>query len=366
MASRVSLVIHLNRSLWSFFLIAGLGGIARKISIHRATTVSPKTPLCNIIVRHTSVDREVLSSSHPSINRSQSLLATKGRVTVLAPARADRARVEALLSDVWSRETLPFPGMTVRARNERLIRTSAHSMIRKLSATSIASTFTKRSASLASITRGYSDEDIGEDEELDELPGTPDTIQEGMSVPSGANFDQGDELSRSRLSIVEGASDRTTPSTLHPCSAERPKTTGGSRSPQRRLRVMKSPSTWQLGELSALSASPSMPTTALHAKSINGPVLKRQASLLSRKSTRSVRSAIEESSNGRASRKRRVAGHEEAFELPEDYPQILARASTSTSSTSASPSKKSLGNRWSRVDMLRRGAVAQGIRGFFR
>lgn len=352
-------------------LIAGQGGIARKISIHRATTVSPKTPLCNIIVRHTSVDREVLSSSHPSINRSQSLLATKGRVTVLAPARADRARVEALLSDVWSRETLPFPGMTIRARNERLIRTSAHSMIRKLSATSIASTFTKRSASLASITRGYSDDDIGEDEELDELPGTPDTVQEGISVPPGAKFGYGDEMSRSRLSIIEDTSspsDRTTPSTLRPRSVDRPKTTGGSRSPQQRLRATKSPSAWQLGELPALSASPSTPTTALHAKSINGPVLKRQSSLLSRKSTRSVCSAIEarESSNARAVRKRRVAGHEEAFELPEDYPQILARASTSTSSTSASPSKKSLGNRWSRVDMLRRGAVAQGIRGFFR
>lgn len=340
------------------------GGIARKISIHRATTVGPKTPLCNVIVRHTSVDKEVLSS-HPSINRSQSLLATKGRVTVLAPARADRARVEALLSDVWSRETLPFPGMTVRARNERLIRTSAHSMIRKLSATTIASTFTKRSASLASITRGCSDEDIGVDDKTFEMLEAPDAGQEMSSAPSDAKVAQDNTHSRLRLPIVEDTLDLATPPTLRACSVERPKSTGCSRSPQRRLRVMKSPSAWQLGEHAALPASPSTPTTALHAKSVNGPVLKRQASLLSRKSTKSVRSAIEGTCSGRGSRKKRVAGPEEAFELPEDYQQVLARASTSTSSTSASPSKKSLGNRWSRVDVLRRGAVAQGIRGFF-
>lgn len=347
----------------SGFLIAFSGGIARKISIHRATTVSPKTPLCNIIVRHTSVDREVLSSSHPSINRSQSLLATKGRVTVLAPARADRARVEALLSDVWSRDALPFPGMTARARNERLIRTSAHSMIRKLSATSIASTFTKRSASLASITGGCSDDEGGEDEKVFERPASPKSVQEGLSSPSFVGLD---EHVQSRLSIIDDTSDRATPPTLRACSSGRPHSTGGSRSPRRRLRIMKSPSAWQLRELSALSASPSIPTAALHPKSVNRPVLKGHPSLLSRKSTKSVYSAMEGSSHGRGSRKRRVNGQEEAFELPEDYQQILARASTSTSSTSASPTKKSLGNRWSRVDVLRRGAVAQGIRGFFR
>lgn len=359
------------RFRWSTFLTAAPGGIARKISIHRATTVSPKTPLCNIVVRHTSVDKEVFSSSHPSINRSQSLLATKGRVTVLAPARADRARVEALLADVWSRETLPFPGMTTRARNERLIRTSAHSMIRKLSATSIASTFTKRSASLASITGGCSDEDRGEDEESSEILGTPELIQEGTSASLGPGLDDVNEHSASRLSIIEDISDHTTPSTLRACSIENPGYRENSRSPRRRLRIIKSPSVWQLREVPAFSASPSTPTTALHPKSANGPVLKRQASLLSRRSARSARSARSvcsaiEGSSGRRSSKRRAAGYEEAFDAAEDYQQVLARASTSTSSTAASPSKNSVGNRWSRVDMLRRGAVAEGIRGFFR
>ncbi|PSR92078.1 hypothetical protein BD289DRAFT_459806 [Coniella lustricola] len=125
------------------------GSIARNLSIHRATTVGPKSPLCNVIVRNTTLDKDLLSSANATINRSQSLLATKGRVPVLTPPKADRARLEALLSDVWTREVLPFPGITARARNEHLIRSSAQSMIRKLSVTSIASTFSKRSPSLA-------------------------------------------------------------------------------------------------------------------------------------------------------------------------------------------------------------------------
>jgi hypothetical protein len=88
-----------------------------------------------------------------SINRSQSLLATSHRLPLLAPSRGDRARLEALLSDVWSREVLPFPGMTVRARSEHLMRSSATSVIRKLSVASIASSFTKRSGSITSLTK---------------------------------------------------------------------------------------------------------------------------------------------------------------------------------------------------------------------
>lgn len=68
---------------------------------------------------------------------------------VLAPARSERARLEAFLADVWSREILPFPGMTTRARSEHLVRTSASTVMRKLSVASITSSFTKRSGSLS-------------------------------------------------------------------------------------------------------------------------------------------------------------------------------------------------------------------------
>ncbi|KAH6853744.1 hypothetical protein B0I37DRAFT_440845 [Chaetomium sp. MPI-CAGE-AT-0009] len=129
------------------------GTIARKISIHRATTIGPKTPLYQVILKNTSATREspTTSDSNTAINRSQSLLTTNSRVPVLAPARAERARLEALLSDVWTRDVLPFPGISGRSRSEHLVRASASSMMRKLSAVSITGSFSRRSASLASL-----------------------------------------------------------------------------------------------------------------------------------------------------------------------------------------------------------------------
>ncbi|KAK3694652.1 hypothetical protein B0T22DRAFT_526496 [Podospora appendiculata] len=128
------------------------GTIARRISIHRATTVGPKSPLCQVILKNTSVVKDAPSSGAGSqINRSQSLLTTNSRIPVLAPSRGERARLEALLSDVWTRDILPFPGITARSRSEHLVRSSASSVMRKLSVVSIASTFTKRSTSLASL-----------------------------------------------------------------------------------------------------------------------------------------------------------------------------------------------------------------------
>ena len=88
-----------------------------------------------------------------SINRSQSLLATNDRIPVLAPSRGERARLEAILSDVWTRDVLPFPGITVRSRSEHIVRASASSVMRKLSVASIAGNFAKRSASTTSLHR---------------------------------------------------------------------------------------------------------------------------------------------------------------------------------------------------------------------
>lgn len=76
---------------------------------------------------------------------------TTNRIPTVAPSRVERVRLENLLSDVWSRDILPFPGMTGRARSEHLVRASASSMMRKLSVASITSNFTKRSGSLASL-----------------------------------------------------------------------------------------------------------------------------------------------------------------------------------------------------------------------
>lgn len=118
----------------------------RRLSIRRATTVCPKPALYQVILKNTSGIRQ--NSGHAAttlgIRRSHSLLTTKARVSFLAPARSERARLETILADVWSREILPFPGMGVRSRSERLVRSSASTVIRKLSVASISSSLAKR------------------------------------------------------------------------------------------------------------------------------------------------------------------------------------------------------------------------------
>ena len=128
------------------------GSLARRLSIHRATTVGPRTSLCHVIIKNThnlieGQDSSTFSSA--SIIRSQSLLSTN-RVPVLAPKRTDRMRMEAGLNDVWTRDRLPYPGMGTR-RPDHAIKVSASSMIRKLSMASITSNFSKRSASYVSL-----------------------------------------------------------------------------------------------------------------------------------------------------------------------------------------------------------------------
>ncbi|KAL7942404.1 hypothetical protein V8C42DRAFT_360157 [Trichoderma barbatum] len=143
--------IHMNiKSLGAVF--GKQGTLVRRISIQRATTVGgAKSPLCQVILKNTNVlrDHSGNSSTALAINRSQSLLTTTTRIPVLAPPRGERARLEALLSDVWSREALPFPGMTMKSRSENLVRSSASTVMRKLSVASFASSFTKRTASFA-------------------------------------------------------------------------------------------------------------------------------------------------------------------------------------------------------------------------
>ncbi|KAL2271188.1 hypothetical protein VTJ83DRAFT_559 [Remersonia thermophila] len=129
-----------------------------KLSIHRAATIGPKPPICQVILKNTSggAKKQVTpppspSSSPAPISRSQTIPSPTARVAVIAPPRAERARLEALLADLWSRDVLPFPGLsTPRSRSEQLVRASASSVMRKLSSVSITSSF-RRSSSLASL-----------------------------------------------------------------------------------------------------------------------------------------------------------------------------------------------------------------------
>lgn len=133
------------------------GSFVKRMSVHRTATVGPTTDLNQVIIKNTQAVKEALestsinaSASSLHIPRSQSV-ATPSHVQTLAPRRADRAKLEALLSDVWTKHLLPYPGMTI-GRSEQ-IRGSANHVIRKFSMASITSNFSssKRSASYTSI-----------------------------------------------------------------------------------------------------------------------------------------------------------------------------------------------------------------------
>ncbi|KAI7022468.1 hypothetical protein KC355_g2064 [Hortaea werneckii] len=129
------------------------GSFVRRMSVRRAATVGPTTDLNQVIIKNTQAVKEALDNNSTAslpIGRSQTV-AGPSQVQTLAPRRADRVRLEALLSDVWSKDALPYPGMTMRRTED--IRASANNVMRKFSMASIASNFStsKRNASYTSI-----------------------------------------------------------------------------------------------------------------------------------------------------------------------------------------------------------------------
>jgi hypothetical protein len=216
-----------------------LGTLARRISIHRATAVGRKSPLCQVLIKNTTSLREISqSASSTSMNRSQSLLTTN-RIPVLAPPRAERVRLENLLSDVWTREILPFPGMTGRIRSEHLVRASASSMIRKLSVASIANNFTKRSASYVSLASIHHPTD--EKHDVDSTKGTYAKGYEGIVLEKSA-IGESDDTMVSHLSIIQ---DENFPSEEKVVSL---KSTSNGNSPVgtlKRLATLRAKKSWQ-------------------------------------------------------------------------------------------------------------------------
>ena len=134
------------------------GTLARRLSVQRASTVSPRSATFQVIIRNTAALkdwRDSPASPSSSLGRSQSHLTTN-RVSILAPKRSDRARMEHQLAGVWTRELLPYPGMSSH-RGENMIRSSASSVIRKLSKANISGQFSKRSASISSVASSRGD-----------------------------------------------------------------------------------------------------------------------------------------------------------------------------------------------------------------
>lgn len=134
--------------------------LSRESSVQRSATVGGRPSISQVIVRNTHnsqhLDHRDSTLSIPPINRSQSHMTAK-RIPILGPKRSDRTRLENSISDIWTKERLPFPGM-VGSRGGQIIRASAGSLARKLSLASIHSTFSRgRTSSLSMASRNSHD-----------------------------------------------------------------------------------------------------------------------------------------------------------------------------------------------------------------
>ena len=138
------------------FVFGQPGTLTRRQSIQRAATVNSRRNGHQVIIKNTVSLKESGEPPAPeleSLSRSQSLLSTH-RIPILAPKRAERQRIETAMSDVWTRDRLPFPGMTGN-RGSYLIQRSATSVMRKISKASMTTISTKRTVSTYVGTNEY-------------------------------------------------------------------------------------------------------------------------------------------------------------------------------------------------------------------
>lgn len=125
--------------------------LPRRISIRRAVTVGPKSQMCQVVLRNTVSPEHAPPSntSTTSIHMSRShTQITPNHITLLCPRKSERIHLEIAMTDLYTKEALPFPGMK---GSDNPFRASAHSVMRKLSIASITSTFSRRSTSLVSL-----------------------------------------------------------------------------------------------------------------------------------------------------------------------------------------------------------------------
>ena len=126
--------------------------LLRRASVRRAATLGPKSNLTQVIIKNTQATSNSNACKVPApVTRSQSHLSAS-HIPILAPRRSDRCKLESAAEDVWTAPILPYPGMLNR-RTENPIRAGANHVMRKLSMASIASNFSKRSASFTSLSQ---------------------------------------------------------------------------------------------------------------------------------------------------------------------------------------------------------------------
>ncbi|THZ16224.1 hypothetical protein D6C91_06450 [Aureobasidium pullulans] len=130
-------------------------GFVRRLSIQRTATLGPMIDSNQVIIMHTSAPKDDMTNASTSSlpGRSKSLPTTSG-VPILAPMRAERIKVETAMYDVWTKDSIPYPGMGSR-RTENIFKDTANDLLRKLSMASIASNFSRRSMSYTSIRNSH-------------------------------------------------------------------------------------------------------------------------------------------------------------------------------------------------------------------
>jgi hypothetical protein len=135
------------------------GTLARRLFVQRAATVGNRTNMYRVIIRNTHKPQDSRDSRDPSaalINGSESLLTTR-KTVILTPKRSERIRLEYALGDIWTRDKLPYSGVTT-SWSGQVIRASAGSLVRKLSLASMHGTFARRSMSLTTANQRRSNE----------------------------------------------------------------------------------------------------------------------------------------------------------------------------------------------------------------
>lgn len=178
------------------------GTLIRRQSIQRAVTVNSRRNARQVIVKNTYSLKENGDSTlrrSGTLKHSKSLMSTN-QIPLLAPRRGERQRIEQRMSEVWTKDRLPYPGMTGH-RGGHLIRTSANSVMRKLSmassntTVSFAGSVKQRTVTYGSIAEG--------NPFTGEAAGLRTNQTDGASSPSAGNPHSYPETLRSTFEYYE-------------------------------------------------------------------------------------------------------------------------------------------------------------------
>ncbi|KAL6714071.1 hypothetical protein ACLMJK_008565 [Lecanora helva] len=114
------------------------GTLLRRQSIQRAATTSHRRQICQVIIKNTFSLKETSESPlkrSGTLSRSTSLMSTN-HIPILAPKRGDRQRLEQRMIHAWTKDRLPYPGMTGH-HGGHLLRRSTTSIMRKISSVNL-------------------------------------------------------------------------------------------------------------------------------------------------------------------------------------------------------------------------------------